>query len=107
VERHARASRVEVTLAAEGDEVVLAVRDDGAGLPHADPDAWARAGHYGLLGMRERAAELGGRLDLGGATGAGATVALRIPSPRRPARRPRALMPAALLPLAPTKETPT
>lgn len=43
-----------------GSCIRVAVIDNGCGLP----DDWARAGHFGLLGMRERAELIGGRFDL-------------------------------------------
>jgi two-component system sensor histidine kinase UhpB len=51
-----------VRICAEADPTALqlTVEDDGTGLP----DDWARRGHYGLRGLRERAATLGGRLSV-------------------------------------------
>lgn len=72
--RHGGARRVEVELMEEGGELVLRVRDDGAGF---DPQAPSTG--YGLLGMRERAAALGGRLVIASAPGSGATVEARVP----------------------------
>jgi signal transduction histidine kinase len=59
--RHARASRAEIALALTPSTFALSVDDDGTGPPAGDPLDYAREGHYGLLGMRERA-------DLVGAT---------------------------------------
>ncbi|MGY1726939.1 sensor histidine kinase [Geodermatophilus sp. SYSU D01062] len=53
--RHAAASRVRVTLTRAGGDLVVAVADDGVGIA---PD---RAAGVGLVSLRERAAELGGR----------------------------------------------
>jgi two-component system sensor histidine kinase UhpB len=72
--RHARASRIDVTLHAEDGEVELTVADDGVGLP----DAVERDAH-GIAGMRERALLAGGRLTLGSADGEGTAVRLRLP----------------------------
>jgi signal transduction histidine kinase len=59
--RHARsATRVAVDIAAEGDQVHLTVRDDGAASATGSD-----APGYGLLGMRERTALLGGVLTAG------------------------------------------
>ena len=57
--RHARASRIQVDLRQDADRVRLRVSDDGRGF---DVDAMlsAATGHYGLTGMRERAARAGG-----------------------------------------------
>jgi signal transduction histidine kinase len=59
--RHARASRAEVTVRYSSDAVEVDVRDDGRGTPGSDGDP---VGH-GLVGMRERAALLGGTLEAG------------------------------------------
>jgi len=70
--RHARAARVDVVLEYTPEAVRLAVCDDGVGL---DAAALARArapgpsGGFGLLGMRERIAGLGGTLELAGEAG--------------------------------------
>jgi PAS domain S-box-containing protein len=80
VARHAQASRVEVALAQAAGAVTLEVRDNGRGATAqelADPRA------LGILGMRERAAQLSGSLTIHGAPGAGTTAVLTIPL-RRP-----------------------
>lgn len=60
--RHARASRAEIALALSPSSFRLSVDDDGTGPPAGDPLDYARQGHYGLLGMRERADLLGATL---------------------------------------------
>ncbi|MER7463816.1 histidine kinase [Streptomyces sp. NPDC097981] len=60
--RHAGASRVTVTAAVDAADLTLRIEDDGCGLP---PDALRRTGHFGLLGMTERAAAIGARLHIG------------------------------------------
>ena len=75
VARHAGARRVLVRLEVEGGEVVLRVEDDGRG-PPADPEA---GGGLGLLGLRERAAALGGTARLEPGAAGGATVMVRLP----------------------------
>lgn len=57
--RHARASRAAVKFVALGDRLEVEIRDDGQGF---DVGAETGAGHYGLLGMRERARLMGGSL---------------------------------------------
>jgi signal transduction histidine kinase/ligand-binding sensor domain-containing protein len=61
--RHADATNIRVDLRQESDVIRLRVTDDGRGF---DVNAVASAGsaHYGLLGMEERAARLGGRLTI-------------------------------------------
>jgi signal transduction histidine kinase len=74
--RHARAERLAVQLHENGDGLRLAVADDGVGFdPHA-PELRARS--LGLTTMEERARELGGRLEIDSAPGAGTTVALEV-----------------------------
>ena len=63
--RHARATRMLVTIEISGDEVRLTVDDDGIGPPpRAQLAAQERSGHVGLVGMRERMAALGGSIRL-------------------------------------------
>jgi signal transduction histidine kinase len=75
--KHAGASQVRVKLRRRGDEVVLQVDDNGQGFTPGQ----ARPGHYGLVGMHERAQLLGGRLEVHGRPGKGARVALHVPLP--------------------------
>ena len=66
VHRHAKASTVDIEVLCTDDLVILAVSDDGRGL-HPDVLNRFRGGHaggIGLAGMRERLAELGGRLEV-------------------------------------------
>ncbi|MCY0932723.1 sensor histidine kinase [Streptomyces sp. H34-S4] len=64
--RHAGASRVVVSLTADPTHLTLTVEDDGCGLEgNVNLPALARQGHFGLLGMAERAAAIGARLDIG------------------------------------------
>jgi signal transduction histidine kinase len=71
VERHARASRMEVRWWCDGTSAVLQVSDDGRGFA---PGVNGRADSYGILGMRERAASIGATLDIDSVEGQGATV---------------------------------
>jgi signal transduction histidine kinase len=64
--RHADATIIRVTWRCDEAGGVLEIRDDGRGLPADGP---GRAGAYGILGMRERAAAIGARLELTSAPG--------------------------------------
>jgi signal transduction histidine kinase len=75
VERHASASRVDVSVAARDGTVELTVADDGCGFSDA-----AKAGHFGLGVMRQRAEEAGGTLEITTAPGAGTHVTARLPT---------------------------
>ncbi len=75
--KHADAAAVTVALDA-GPPVTLTVRDDGAGFNPRD--ARIRTRRLGLTSMRERAAAIGGALDIESAPGAGTTVRLRVPA---------------------------
>jgi len=66
VHRHAKASRVEIEVKRVEDEVILGVLDNGKGISRNVLEKFraGQAGGIGLAGMRERLAELGGRLEL-------------------------------------------
>jgi len=78
VARHAKATRVEVVLQKQGDRLVLLIHDNGRGFDQLDPSL---SNSLGLLGMRERAAVLGGHVDISSAPGKGTTIAAWIPLP--------------------------
>lgn len=76
--RHAKASRIVVRLQNVGHHVELAISDDGSGFSDVGLLRRAEPGHLGLAGMRERAATVGGRLEV--ATGqSGTTVRVIVP----------------------------
>lgn len=79
--RHSSASRVDVTVAFGERELGLVVTDDGCGFPGwpIDDPGELGAGHLGLIGMSERAALLGGRLELASPTGRGTSVRVSLP----------------------------
>ncbi|MEU3511240.1 histidine kinase [Streptomyces longwoodensis] len=81
--RHAAATRVDVRAAVREDHLCVTVRDDGRGLPSDDElEQLRRSGHFGLLGMAERAVALGARLHVGRAEHRGGTeVRLDLPLP--------------------------
>jgi PAS domain S-box-containing protein len=76
IARYAQATQINIDLAQNGDELRVTVQDDGQGF---DPAQAAGKKSFGLLGMRERALALGGRLDIQSAPQQGTTIALTIP----------------------------
>ncbi|MER6084051.1 ATP-binding protein [Streptomyces sp. NPDC001833] len=76
--RHAHATRVDVRAATTPTHLVVTIHDDGRGLP---PDTsledLRRTGHFGLLGMTERAAAVGARIQL--TTDKGTEVRVEVP----------------------------
>ncbi|MGA2674034.1 MAG: two-component regulator propeller domain-containing protein [Terracidiphilus sp.] len=81
VNKHAGAKNLFVQLEYGPGEVALEVRDDGRGFA-AGSEAESTPGHYGLTGMRERAAAIDGRLEVSSEPGAGTTVRLKAAAPR-------------------------
>jgi signal transduction histidine kinase len=63
--KHAQARTIDIRLQREGPEIILAVKDDGSGFDVNQTHA-TNNGHQGigLLGMQERIAALGGRLEI-------------------------------------------
>jgi signal transduction histidine kinase len=78
--RHAQAGRVEVEIRYDSDDFRLRVRDNGKGIDRAVLAAQGIEGHYGLRGMPERAALIGGKLTVWSEVGAGTEVELRLPA---------------------------
>jgi signal transduction histidine kinase len=79
VKKHAGAKHLFVQLEYGPGEIALEVRDDGQGFATGEPPA---PGHYGLTGMRERAAAIGGTLEVTSDPGGGTTVRLQAPAVR-------------------------
>jgi signal transduction histidine kinase len=77
---HSDASRVDVELIYARD-FVLRVNDDGKGVPAQFRDG-GKQGHFGLKGMKERAARIGGTFSLDSSPATGTRITLRIPGAR-------------------------
>jgi PAS domain S-box-containing protein len=75
IARHAEATQVEVNLGREDGRLVLHVQDNGRGF---DASAPRKQGSFGLMGIRERAALLGGEVVIESASGNGTLVELRL-----------------------------
>jgi signal transduction histidine kinase len=93
VVKHAGATTVQISVTDEEGTVVVQVSDDGRGFVEYDSSEG-----FGLLGMRERVALLGGSLEVDSAPGSGTTIRATLPivrAGRRPEAPPRAEPPAA------------
>jgi signal transduction histidine kinase len=88
IARHARAGHVAVTLDRTTDAVTCSVKDDGIGF---DAGGDGHRGGFGLEHMRERAAELGGTLNVSSSPAGGTTLTFSLPL--RGAVRPREATP--------------
>lgn len=73
--RHARAARIEIDLRADLQTLVLMVTDDGTGLR----EDWARPGHFGLRGLKDRVEHLSGRFEVGSGECGGVRLIAEIP----------------------------
>jgi len=76
--KHARAREVRISLAMDDGRLRLSVADDGQGFEQTDAFSEI-GGHFGLLGMRERAERLGGKLELHSTPGQGTQVEVKVP----------------------------
>jgi len=80
--QHAQATHARVTVSFEAEHLTLSVRDDGQGFKAPDlPDALARQGHFGLMGIQERALLYGGQLAIRSALGEGTEITVCLPYP--------------------------
>ncbi|MEV7815443.1 histidine kinase [Streptomyces flaveolus] len=81
--RHASATRVDIRAAVDGHLLRLTIHDDGSGLPPGTTLEELRgSGHFGLIGMVERAAQAGARIRIGrGTHERGTEVRLEVPLP--------------------------
>jgi signal transduction histidine kinase len=79
--QHADASEIAVRLTQYPDRLRMTITDDGQGIPDGrDPRSFVAEGHFGLAGMRERAAMIGGTLEVHSAPEYGTAVILEVPA---------------------------
>jgi two-component system sensor histidine kinase UhpB len=79
VERHSGADRVEICVTVD-QQIGLVIADNGVGFPPPDrPEELASAGHFGLVGMHERAQIIGAHLSLESSPGHGTRIEISIP----------------------------
>jgi len=74
--RHSGAPRARLSLRAQDAEAVLSVEDNGRGF---DPSVPPGSGHFGLVNIRDRAASVGGAVDISSRIGGGTRIIVRLP----------------------------
>jgi len=76
IAKHAKATRADITIARDGDLLVVRIEDDGIGF---SPDAPRKPQSFGLFGLRERASLIKADVVITSAPGAGTSIELRLP----------------------------
>src|SRR5438132_122108 len=79
VGQHSGASNAKVMLRYDSEQVVITIEDDGKGFDANELGTAEERGHYGIVGMRERAEGVGGQLVVRSETGRGTIVRASIP----------------------------
>lgn len=74
IDKHAEATLVEVELTADAEGLELVVRDDGVGFELSSARKNEAQGHFGLRGLHERAAQVGGTMTIDSDKGEGTTI---------------------------------
>jgi signal transduction histidine kinase len=77
---HAKASRIELEVRYGTAALSLVVRDDGIGIEESGLAKPGKGDHFGLVGMRERAAKIRSRVEIFTRPGAGTEVQLQVPA---------------------------
>jgi signal transduction histidine kinase len=80
--KHADAGRIRIELDYQPEELLLSIFDDGGGFEASA--SVSALGHFGLLGMRERAGKIKGRLQVQSRPGHGTQIELAVPIPPEP-----------------------
>ncbi|HWU15828.1 MAG TPA: two-component regulator propeller domain-containing protein [Caulobacter sp.] len=78
--RHAKAQSVEISIGFTDHHLTVRIRDDGVGIPQEVVTKGHKPGHFGLVGMRERAQRIGGALSIDSRPGDGAEITLKLPA---------------------------
>lgn len=78
--QHAEARIIEVIITFDRAGLRLLIRDDGRGIDHELASEGQRKGHFGLVGMNERATRIGGRLTVSSRTQKGTEILLAAPA---------------------------
>lgn len=89
VVKHAEATRCQVTLCRRADRLDIGITDDGVGFLVAELDGASGRKGLGLIGIRERTLQLGGRVQVESAPRAGTSLRIELPiPPRQPVSEP-------------------
>ncbi|KYP81104.1 sensor histidine kinase [Ferroacidibacillus organovorans] len=75
VKKHAKARTIDVLISKNGGDLVVDIKDNGIGFD----TSYTPPGHYGIIGMKERAAYLGGTLEIHSSIGQGSTFIIQVP----------------------------
>jgi signal transduction histidine kinase/ligand-binding sensor domain-containing protein len=78
--QHAQATAIEIQLAYDTARFILRVRDNGRGIDPKILRTGVRPGHWGIIGMRERARRFGGQLEIWSRPASGTEIELRVPA---------------------------
>ncbi|MET0232934.1 MAG: two-component regulator propeller domain-containing protein [Rhodanobacteraceae bacterium] len=78
--QHSHANNIELQVSYGAEALVVQVRDDGKGIDPTTIQMGKKPGHWGLTGMRERARELGGRIDIWSGSKPGTEIQLVVPA---------------------------
>jgi signal transduction histidine kinase len=89
VSRHAHARKVSITVTYGAQALILRIIDDGIGIAPAIVAQGGVAGHFGLVGMRERAEKIGGQLAIATDPAGGTSVEIKVAAEIAYADRPR------------------
>ncbi len=84
--KHSGARNIDVTLDGSGRHILLAIEDDGAGFAAGEAPG-VRSGHYGIIGMKERASQIGATLRIDSQAGLGTAIRVTLPMPDMPRGR--------------------
>jgi signal transduction histidine kinase/ligand-binding sensor domain-containing protein len=78
--QHSGAKQIEVEVTYDDAALHVRIRDDGQGIDTTILEAGGKSGHFGLIGMRERAKKLGGEIEIWSKPDAGTEVDLHVPA---------------------------
>jgi len=78
--QHAGAKMIELVVSYHGAALLVGIRDDGVGIDPAIFRDGGRQGHFGLVGMRERAEQIGAELKIASRPEIGTEVLVRVPA---------------------------